>query len=30
MFHKLHALGINYDVWDRVRGLGNETLKGCE
>ena len=29
-FHKLHVLGINDDLWDRVRGLGSETWKGCE
>ena len=22
--------GINEDLWDRVRGLGSETCKGCE
>ena len=30
MFHKLHVLGMNDDLWDRVRGLGNETWKGCK
>ena len=29
-FHKLHILGMNGDLWDRVRGLGSETWKGCE
>ena len=29
-FQKLHVLGINGDLWDRVRGLGSETWKGCE
>ena len=29
-FHKLHVLEINDDLWDRVRGLGSETWKGCE
>ena len=24
MFHKLHVLGMNDDLWDRVRGLGSE------
>ena len=28
MFQKLHALGMNNDLWDRVRGLGSETWKG--
>ena len=26
-FHKLHVLGMNDDLWDRVRGLGSETWK---
>ena len=26
---KLHVLGKNDDLWDRVRGLGSETWKGC-
>ena len=30
MFHKLHVLGMNDDLWDKVRGLGSETWKGCE
>ena len=30
MLHKLHVLGMNDDLWDRVRGLGSETWKGCE
>ena len=29
-FHKLHALGMNDDLWDKVCGLGNETWEGCE
>ena len=29
-FHKLHALGMNDDLWDRVCGLSSETWKGCE
>ena len=29
-FHKLHFPGMNDDLWDRVRGLGSETWKGCE
>ena len=29
-FHKLHVIGLNGDLWDRVRGVGNETWKGCE
>ena len=28
--HKLHALGMNDDLWDKVRGLDSETWKGCE
>ena len=28
--HKLHVLGMNDDLWEKVRGLGNETWKGCE
>ena len=30
MLLKLHFLGMNDDLWDRVRGLGSETWKGCE
>ena len=30
MFHKLHFLGMNGDLGDRVRGVGGETWKGCE
>ena len=30
MFHDLHVLGGNDDLWDRVRGLGGENWKGCE
>ena len=29
-FHKLHVLGMNDDLWDKVRELGSETWKGCE
>ena len=29
-FHKLHVVGMNDDLWDKVRGLGSETWKGCE
>ena len=29
-FYKLHVLGMNDDLWDRLRGLGSETWKGCE
>ena len=29
-FHKLHVLGINDDLWDKIRGLGSEIWKGCE
>ena len=28
--HKLHVLGMNDNLWDRVRGLGSGTWKGCE
>ena len=28
-FHKLHVLGMIDDLWDKVRGLGSETWKGC-
>ena len=27
-FHRLHVLGMNDDWWDRVCGLGSDTLKG--
>ena len=30
MFLKLHVPWMNYDLWDRVRGLGSETWRGCE
>ena len=30
MFHKLHVLGMNGDLLDRVREVGSETWKGCE
>ena len=30
MFHKLHVLGMNDDLWDKVHGLGSETWKGYE
>ena len=26
-FRKLHVLGMNDDLWDKVCGLGSETLK---
>ena len=26
MFHKLHTLGMNDDLWDSARGLGNLAL----
>ena len=26
-FHKLHVLGMNDDLWDRVRGLGSKLGK---
>ena len=29
-FHKLHVLGMNDDLWDRVRKVGSESWKGCE
>ena len=29
-FHKLHVLGMNDDLWDKVHGLGSETWKECE
>ena len=29
MFHELHVLTMNDDLWDRVRGLVIETWKGC-
>ena len=29
-FRKLHVLGMNHDLWDRVCGLGSEAWKGCE
>ena len=29
-FHKLHVLGINDNLRDRVRGLGSETWKEYE
>ena len=29
MFHNMHVLGMNDDLWDRVRELGSETWKGC-
>ena len=28
-FHKLHVLGMNYELWDKIHGLGSETWKGC-
>ena len=29
-FHKLHVSGMNDDLWDKGRGSGNDTWKGCE
>ena len=29
-FHKLHVIGMNDDLWDKVRGVGSETWKGWE
>ena len=29
-FHKLHVLGMDDDLWDRVRGLGSKTWKGWD
>ena len=29
-FHRLHVLGMNDNLWDRVLGLGSETWSGCE
>ena len=29
-FHKLHFLGMNDDLWDRVCGSCSEIWKGCE
>ena len=29
-FHKLHVLGMNDDLWDKVIGLGSEIWKRCE
>ena len=29
-FHKLHVIGMNDDLRDRVREVGSETWKGCE
>ena len=28
MSNELHVLGMNDDLWDKVRGLGSETWKG--
>ena len=30
MFHKLHVLGMNDHLWEKVRVSGSETWKGCE
>ena len=30
MFHKLHVIGMNDDLWGRVREVGSEAWKGCE
>ena len=29
-FHKLHVLGMNDNLRDRVSEVGSETWKGCE
>ena len=29
-FYELHVLWVNDELWDRARGLGSETWKGCE
>ena len=29
-FHKFYVIGMNDDLWDKVRGLGSESGKGCE
>ena len=29
-FHKLHVLGMKDNLWDRIRGMGSETWKGCK
>ena len=29
-FHKLHVIGTNDDLWDKIRGLDSETWKRCE
>ena len=29
-FHKWHVLGMNGDLWDKIRRLGGETWEGCE
>ena len=29
-FHKLHVLGVNDDLWDKVHELGSETWKEGE
>ena len=30
MFHELHALGVNDDLWNRVREVGSENyFFGC-
>ena len=28
--NRLLVLGMNGDLWDKIRGLGSETWKGCE
>ena len=30
IFHKLHVLGMNDNLWNRARGLWSENWKGCE
>ena len=29
-FHKLHVVGMNDDLWDKVRDVGSETWKRCK
>ena len=30
MFHKLHIIGMNDNLWDRVLGSGSETWEGFQ
>ena len=30
VLHKLHVLGMNDNLWDRVHRIGSKTWKGCE